>query len=117
MAAPTIAAVAAAAVADAELSSSSGEGSESDEMSDGESIIAHPGASSSDFESSMIQVPIFVRMLRHMYLIICTQELRNMRGDMQRMIQDAQTLSKDMQCRRVAHSHEFFSFIITFMQQ
>jgi hypothetical protein len=65
MAAPTIAAVAAAAVADAELSSSSGEGSESDEMNDGESIIAHPGASSSDFESSMIQVPIFVRMLRH----------------------------------------------------
>jgi len=58
MAAPTIAAAAAAAAADAESSSSSGEGSESDGTSDGESIVAHPGASSSDFESSMLQVPI-----------------------------------------------------------
>jgi hypothetical protein len=59
MVAPTVAAVAAAAAADAESSSSSEEGSDSDVTSDGESIIAHPGASSSDFESSMIQVHLF----------------------------------------------------------
>ena len=62
MAAPTIAAAAAAAAADAESSSSSGEGSESDGTSDGESIVAHPGASSSDFESSMLQVPTDINL-------------------------------------------------------
>lgn len=57
MAAPTIAATAAAAAADAESSSSAGENSESDDSSDEKHILAHPRASASDFESSMLQVP------------------------------------------------------------
>lgn len=68
MAAPTIAAVAAAATADAESSSSSGDGSESDGMNDGETIIPHPGASSTDFESSMIQVPVVVNLHIQSYI-------------------------------------------------
>jgi hypothetical protein len=56
MAAPTTAATAAAAAADAESSSSGGENSESDESSDESRIVAHPLASASDFESSILQV-------------------------------------------------------------
>jgi hypothetical protein len=56
MASPTSAATAAAAAADAESSSSAGENSESDDSSDEKHILAHPRASASDFESSMLQV-------------------------------------------------------------
>jgi hypothetical protein len=55
MSVPAAAAVAAAAAADNE-SSSSGESSESDGASDAGSIIAHPGASATNFESSILQV-------------------------------------------------------------
>ena len=56
MAAPSLDAAAAAAASDAESYSSTDESSDSDDTNDGMRIAAHPRASASDFESSVLQV-------------------------------------------------------------
>ena len=103
MTAPTVAATAAAAAAaaaDAESSSSAGENSESDDSSDEKHILAHPRASASDFESSMLQVvPNALNLNVIRFSIHRAQELRDMRGSADRMLFEANGLAKDMLCR------------------